>query len=58
MHRNEQVRQTLVLGRGAVGARDHEDPLRPVRERRPHLLAVDHPLVAVEVGPGLYVREI
>ena len=38
----------LVLRRVAVGAGEHEAPLRPVRERRPHLLAVDHPLVAVE----------
>ena len=40
VHRHEQVREPLVLRRVAVGAAQHEDPLRPVRERRPHLLAV------------------
>ena len=35
-----------------LGAGDHEAPLRQVRQRRPHLLAVDHPLVAVEFGGG------
>ena len=58
IHRHEQVRQPLVLRRVAVGAAQHEDPLRPVRERRPHLLAVDHPLVAVELGAGLHVGEV
>ena len=48
----------MCLGALAVGARDHEDPLRPVRERRPDLLPVDDPLVAVEVGACLHVREV
>ena len=33
-----------------IGARDDEAPVRHVRERRPHLLPVDHPLVAVALG--------
>ena len=47
-----------MLRRVGVRAREHEDPLRPVRERRPHLLAGDHPLVAVEHGAGLHVGEV
>ena len=43
VHRHQQVRQALVLRRVAVGAAQHEDPLRPVRERRPHLLARARP---------------
>ena len=41
-----------------LGARHHETPLRPVRQRRPHLLAVDHPLVAVEHGGGGHVGQV
>ena len=48
----------LCLRRVAVGAGEHEAPVRPVRERRPHLLAGDHPLVAVELGAGLHVGEV
>ncbi len=33
-----------------LGAAQHEDPVRVVRVRRPDLLAVDHPPVAVESG--------
>ena len=41
-----------------VGAHHREAPLRAVRERRPHLLAVDDPLVAVEHGARLHVRQV
>ena len=42
-----------MLRRLAVGAAQHEAPVGPVRERRPHLLPADHPLVAVALGAGL-----
>ena len=44
-----------MLGCGvAVGAAHHEAPVATTSAQRgPHLLAVDHPLVAVELGPGL-----
>ena len=57
-HRHEQVGDALVLGRVAVGAGQHEAPVGPVGQRGPHLLAVDHPLVAVELGAGLDVGEV
>ena len=41
-----------------LGAGHHEAPLRQVRQRRPHLLAVDHPLVAVELGGGRHVGQV
>ena len=41
-----------------IGARDHEAPVRHVRERRPHLLTVDHPLVAVELRACRHVGEV
>ncbi len=37
---------------------DDEAPLRPVRQRRPHLLSVDHPLVAVELAGRRDVGQI
>ena len=47
-----------MLGDVEVRAREHEDPLCPVRERRPDLLARDHPLVTLEHGPRLHVGEV
>ena len=41
-----------VLGHVGVGAGHEHRPARLVRLRRPHLLAVDHPLVAVAHRPG------
>ena len=49
---HEQERDALVLGRVGVGAGQHEDPVGEVAGRRPDLLAVDDPLVAVEHRPG------
>src|SRR6266540_1769838 len=58
LHRDEQVRDPLVGGRLGIGAHDCEAPVGPVGERRPDLLPVDHPLVTVEHGAGLDVREV
>ena len=41
-----------------LGAGHHEAPLRPVRQRGPHLLPVDDPLVAVEHGRRRHVGEV
>ena len=48
----------LCFGGVAVGAGQHEAPVGPVGLARPHLLAVDHPLAAVELGAGLDVGEV
>ena len=58
LHRHQQERQALVARRLRVGARDHEAPVRHVRQRRPHLLAVHHPLVAVAVRARRHVGEV
>ena len=42
----------LCFGRVGVGAGEHEDVVGEVAGRRPDLLAVEHPLVAVELGPA------
>src|SRR5260221_164376 len=45
-----------MLRRGVGGIRDRSRDRW--RERRPYLLAVDHPLVAVEIGAGLDVGQV
>ena len=48
----------LCFGALAIGAGEHEAPIAPVRVRRPDLLTVDDPVVAVEVGARLNVRQV
>ena len=56
--RDQQERQPVVpLGAG-LGARDDEEPLAELRVGRPDLLAVDHPVVAVQPGLGLHVGQV
>ena len=67
VHREDQHRDAaLLLLRGRVGAAQAEDPVGVLAERRPGLLAVDHPVVAVahrgraqrgEVGAGVGLGE-
>ena len=47
-----------MLRRVGIGARDEHAEARDVRERRPHLLTVDHPLVTVAIGPGRKTRDV
>ena len=47
LHVDDEHRHALVLHGVRVGAREHDAEARDVRERRPHLLAVERPLVAV-----------
>src|SRR5262249_43310494 len=49
-HVDDEVRDPKMLFGARVGAREQDAPLRDVRERRPHLLAVDDVLVAVADG--------
>ena len=44
--------------RVGVGAADDEAPVGPLGPRGPHLLAVDHPLAALEARARLHVREV
>jgi hypothetical protein len=46
VYRQQHQRQSRVLGRGRVGTRQDEDPVRRVAGRLPRLLPVDHPFVA------------
>ena len=47
-----------MLGHVRVGAGEQQAPARDVRERGPHLLAVDDPLVAVAHGAGREAGEV
>src|SRR5690606_21848919 len=59
-HGHEQVGDAGVAAGGVArpGAGEDEAPVGPEGVRRPHLLAVDHPLVAVELGPGGDVGQV
>ena len=52
-HVNQQVADTLVLGRFRIGAREHEDTVGVLCARGPHLLPVDDEVVAVVGRAGL-----
>ena len=58
LHRDEQVRDAGVLRRVGVGAGQQEDVVGVLRLGGPDLLAVDDPLVAVELGPGLEAGQV
>ena len=58
VHRHQQVREPVVSLAALLGAAHDEAPVRPLRERRPHLLPVDDPLVALTARPGLHVRQV
>ena len=57
-HRAPEERDAPVLGDVPVGAGDEHPVLGLLAARRPHLLAVDDPLVAVALGPGLQAGEV
>ena len=50
LHVEDEIRQALVLRLVPIGARQQQTPMRLVRAGGPHLLAVDHPLIAAELG--------
>ena len=52
VERAQEERQALVLRSIGIGAGEQEDPARLTRPRRPDLLTVDDPLVAVEHRTG------
>ena len=52
LHVQEEVGHALVLGLGRVGSGHQHPPLGHMSQSGPHLLAVDHPLVAVADRPG------
>ena len=47
-----------MLGQLGVGAGDEDAPAGVLSPRRPHLLAVDDPLVAIAVGLALQPGEV
>ena len=53
-----QDERDTAVAVGAVGARQHEDPVRPRPQRGPDLLAVQHEVIAVEDGAGAQRREV
>ena len=48
----------LCFGDVGIGAHEAQAPVGVLRARRPHLLAVDDELVAVELGAGREAREV
>ena len=58
IERHEEKTQSLVTRGPRLGAAQHKCPLGDVCQRRPDLLAVDDPLVAVECGGGGDVRQV
>ena len=57
-HRHEQVGDALVLRRVRIGAGEQEGVVGVLGLGRPDLLAVDHPLLAVEHRRGLERGEV
>ena len=58
LHGHEEVGDAGVLGRVGVGAGQQEDVVGVLGLGGPHLLAVDDPLVAVELGPRLEAGQV
>ena len=58
MHVDHEPGQTLVLGSVGIGAHDDLADVAVLGARRPHLLAVEHPLVAIAHGPALEAGEV
>ena len=56
LHVDQQVGDAGVLRRVGLGAAQAEHEVGALRVAGPDLLAVDHPLVAVELRPGLAAR--
>ena len=51
IHGADEVADPHVLGGRGIGAGEQDPPPGDVRIARPHLLPVDHPVVAVALGP-------
>src|SRR6058998_2863948 len=57
-HVEQEVRDALVPRRVGIGPRQQHHAIGDVGQRRPHLLPVDHPVLAVFHGTSLERREI
>src|SRR5262249_20695015 len=57
-HGDKQIGDGLMTRCRRLGAAENETPIGPLSERGPYLLPVDHPLVALALGPGLHVRQL
>ena len=55
---HQDHREALVTGQVGVGAAGQPDVVGVLDQRGPHLLAVDHPLVALQPRPGLQAGEV
>ncbi len=58
VHGHQQIGEAVVPDRARLGPAHHEAPVGLMGQRGPHLLAGDHPLVAVELGLGLDVGQV
>ena len=57
-HGEHEAGDAAMLGHVPVGAREQKPPVGVMRARAPHLLTVEHPLVAVTIGAGREAGEI
>ncbi len=58
VHVDDKVGQALVFGHIRIGAGQQQTPARLVRQAGPHLLPVDHPVVAVAHRAGGQPRQV
>ena len=58
VHVDDEHGDALALGARRIGAGEAGGVVAVLGARGPHLLAVDHELVAVESGPRLHAREV
>ena len=58
LHVDEEGGEPPVLGHVGIGAGEEQSEAGLVPQRRPHLLPVHHPLVAVALGPGREPGEV
>ena len=58
LHVDDEHGQALMLGHGRVGAGHHNAKVRQMCARRPDLLAVDHPRIAIPLCTGADARKV
>src|SRR4029077_14924223 len=58
LHVEQEVADTLMLGSGRVGAREHEHPIGILRSGCPGLLSVNQEVITLVFGTGRDVGQV